>query len=149
MLNSTIPVAKELIRAAMSVGGMCRVMTYNNPSLGIMAAYRANANWTAIHIIVLPTNRNLQTVSYDLSYAVANDTLYAYNPTTFQYEAKFAFLTFPGITYNIRNTGGRILVWQQIISSVTNLTSTFGYEMYGIQSVVKAFSFHHKFTGSG
>jgi len=125
------------------------VMTYNNPSLGIMAAYRANANWTAIHIIVLPTNWNLQTVSYDLSYAVANDTLYAYNPSAFQYEAKFTFQGAAGVTYNVRNTGGRILVWQQVITSVNNLTANFGYDWFGIQSAVRVYSFHHKVTGTG
>ena len=76
--SAPLPAAKQLIQAAMSVGGKCRVMTYVNPSLGIMAAYRANADWSAIHVIVLPS-WSLQSLSSDLSYAIANDTIYAYN----------------------------------------------------------------------
>ena len=111
VLNASAPVAVVMIQQAMMVGSMCRVMTYTNGQ--IMAAYRANAAWTTIHVIVLPTNWNVQTISPDLNYAIADNKLYSYDRTLFSYVVKFDFSIYIQATpyFSVRNTDGRILVW--------------------------------------
>ena len=111
VLNANTSTALFLIQQAMMVGGMCRVMTYTNGQ--IMAAYRADAAWTTIHVIVLPTNWNVQTLSPDLNYAIADNRLYAYDQTLFSYVVKFDFTIYVQATpyFSVRNSGGRILVW--------------------------------------
>ena len=89
-------------------------MTYTNfnASAGTFthAAYRANADWTTVHIIVVPNSWQPQAVSRDLLYAISGNVLYAYNKNTFTYDVKYAF-TNAYVSYQLRSDQEKLLVW--------------------------------------
>jgi len=123
---------------------MCRIMTYTNGA--IFAAYRANAAWNTVHVIVLPTNWNIQTVSYDLNYVIADNKLYAYDRSIFSYVEKTNLAAYNPLgtgSFSIRNTGGRILVWiRNEVSNVNMTAANFGTPSYLIGSAIYYFVFH-------
>ena len=141
VLSGTLADAKRLIAEAMTVGTLCEKMTYINPSQNIAAAYRSSPDLSAVHIIVLPTNWNIQAVSYDLNYVIASDKLYSYDRTQFQYVEKYSFANPLGAVYQIRTLGKRVVVWTRATQS-TNLTSSLGY--YLLVSLVQVYAFHDK-----
>ena len=144
VLNSSITVAKQLIAGAMTVGHKCMKMTYVNPSLNITAAYRATPDWSAVHIIVLPTNWNIQTVSADLNYVIANDTLHVYDQNQFTYVSKYSFANPQGNNYEIRSLGGRVVVWTRKTNGV-DYTSTLGFWI--LMSEIYVYTFHNQTSG--
>ena len=118
-------------------------MTYVNGNVTV--AYRANAAFDSVHLIVQPT-WTIQAVSYDLNYVVASDKLWVYNSQTFQFETIYTFLALPQTRkYSIRNTGGRILVWTRI-EIITDLTNATG--LYVITSGIQVYMFHHDPTAA-
>ena len=95
-------------------------MGYHNGN--VTAGYHADATWTTIQTIALPSDWNAQAGSEDMIYAISNNKLYAYNRVTYLYEMKY---TLPAFTkFSIRSIGGRILVWGITTTIVSNISTT-------------------------
>jgi hypothetical protein len=70
--------------------------------------FRAANNWTTIQLISSIPLANLKAVSNDMNYAIYNNTLYRYNPASFQYDN---LTTFPSYKdYTLQNVGKRLLI---------------------------------------
>ena len=112
-------------------------MAFSTP-LGT-SVYRANADWSNIHLIALPSNFNLQTVSLDLIWAVSNNILYRYDPSTFQFTQMATLPSFQH--YHIKSNQGRVLLWGTNTNVVNDFTGTLG--VYQLSTDISVWAYEY------
>ena len=134
---TTASVTLDQFRQAIYVGEDCAIMAFATPS-GI-SVYRANADWSNIHLVALPPNFNLQAVSLDLIWVVSNSILYRYDPSTFQYTPMATLPSFQH--YNIRSNQGRVLLWGTNTHMVNDFTGTL--RMYQVSTNITLWAYEY------
>lgn len=98
---------KQDLRMMFQVGEYCSVLKVR--SLNLTTFYRANANWTALVVVVLPATWNLGAESRDLSYLVSNGNLYRYDPQDHLFKVAYRFNA-RYLRYKLENVGDRVIL---------------------------------------
>ena len=98
---------KQDLRMMFHVGEYCSVLKVK--SLNLTTFYRANANWTALVVVVLPATWDLGAESKDLSYLISNGNLYRYDPQDHLYKVAYRFNA-RYLRYKLENVGDRVIL---------------------------------------
>ena len=71
------------MKKAVKIGEDCLVLKFTVGAVTVL--YRANAMWTQMHVIILPSKWTPQASSSDLKYTISDNKLYQYNASSFRY----------------------------------------------------------------